>query len=152
MRAEIVTLAEGPEAVLDSGADCLWLWISPRSAPGPLAGVTMQKIDWDLQGLLSRYLFDQGYGSARHTTFLPSMKRLKIPYVAIDCQKSFDMERFLGNVEGLQLQTVFCLCETTEQVEFFKKAVSKLKTGAFLKKIMVGLDVDALDAAPGTPS
>ncbi|MCB0403307.1 MAG: hypothetical protein KDD51_00880 [Bdellovibrionales bacterium] len=152
MKAELVSLDKGPEVILESEADCLWLWISPRSAPIPPSGIALQRIDWKLQGLISRYLFDFGYGASRHTTFLPSMKRLRIPYVAIDCQKTFDIDRFFGNVEGLQLERVFCLCETEEQVEYFKKAVSKLKAGKHLKKVFVAADLDSQALESGSSS
>ncbi|MCB0416116.1 MAG: hypothetical protein KDD39_00605 [Bdellovibrionales bacterium] len=143
MKAEVVSLEKGPEVVLDSEADCVWLWIAPRSTPEPLEGIAFQRIDWELQGLLSRYLFEFGQGNSQHTTFLPSMKRLDIPYVAIDCQKNFDIDGFFSNVEGLQLERVFCLCETDEQVDFLKKAFSKLKVGKHLKKILVASDLNS---------
>jgi len=89
--------------------DCLWVFVAERTKPGPLKGSLLQWIDWKMRGILSQFILQDK--STKSTTFIPTMRRFPVPFLAIEREK-MDWEAFRNNCEGLRLKKLLFVCET----------------------------------------
>src|SRR5437870_4889614 len=109
MNIEKVSYAGNPERVTEEPYDCIWVRLSDRKHPSPLTSQVLQWVDWRLQGALSRFILNTPEGS--RTTFLPTMKRLSSPLVAMDPPGEVNWESFTANCKGMGISKVLVLCE-----------------------------------------
>jgi len=101
------------ETLTEQKVDCLWMSFLGRKDESPLANAALQWIDWKLQGVVSRFIVSGSY-RGKGTTFVPTMRRLSVPYVALESNKTPDWEAFVRNCEGLRWEHVFFLCEDAD--------------------------------------
>jgi len=100
-----------------------------------------------MQGMLSRYIANEVFQTGQ-TTFVPTMRKIAIPYLALDCSKNFDWQGFFNSSQGLKLEKVLCLCEVRDQVDAFKSGLSKYKAGEFPRTVICGMDAPSEDIHP----
>lgn len=133
----------GGEATAD-GAQCIWVRLAQRNAPGPLQNDFLQWVDWKMQGALSRFLTEERYRSGG-VTFLATMKRLGVAFIALDCAKATDPQAIAKSCEGLKLETLLLVEEDTSQADGLKKMFSKTKAD-FPKKVWIATEGKAKSA------
>lgn len=110
MNIEHVTFNDSPEKIVESRFDCIWIQLEAREAPRPLTSPSLQWLDWKLQGQISRVIVKPTSESAV-PTFIPTMKRIAVPYLAIVASGSHDWPDFLKSCRGLKLSRVLYFCE-----------------------------------------
>jgi len=110
MQIERVRWDGQPERITRENFDCLWIAFGSRAEPSPPKGRVLQWVDWKLQGQLSRYLIDRK-GGGDGLTFIPTMKKISTPYLALQRCGAFDWETFRKSCEGLKIRRVLYFCE-----------------------------------------
>lgn len=130
MKLTKVSFAKDPERIAWEPYSCIWVYLAARKNPSPLKGSALEWIDWKLQGQISRFLFQENYRKAK-CTFIPTMRRLASPYVALEASSTPDWKAFFSNSEGMNLKRVLCLCEDQDLAIEYKKALAKQKTNEF---------------------
>lgn len=122
-----LTLEESTKKIVEYSFDCVWIYL-PVSKTDKMQSELLQVIDWKLGGFISRLLQDGK--TENQTTFIPSMKRIPSPLVALDLRDSFEIENFRTNLEGLKPKSVCCIAEDEKDLQKIKKQVEKLKLTA----------------------
>jgi len=138
MELERIGFQDNPERITQEKYDCIWVLLEDRKTPSPLKSAALQCLDWKLQGQISRFLKE---GGAEHTTFIPTMRKVSTPYLAIETSGKADMEGFLKNCEGLQLKQVLCFVESRDQISDVEKFFKKASREGFPQVVFLGSDV-----------
>lgn len=102
-----------------AGYPCVWVSFLGRDKPSPLEAPFLAWLDWELQGVLSRYLLGEGW-NANTTTFVPTMHKLPFPYLALEPNRAPDWESAVRNCEGQGWKQVLLVTES-------KSAADKIK-------------------------
>lgn len=129
MVVERVSFGTSPEKITSASYDCVWIHLAPRKAPRPLKSPALQWLDWKLSGQITRVVATGK--TAGGTTFLPTMKRLTVPYLAIQSVGKHDWDAFFKNCEGMKLKRVLLFCEDAEELEKLERELRSRKTEAF---------------------
>jgi hypothetical protein len=139
MHIERVSFADSPQDITTQSADCLWVLLSERQAPRPRGSPALQWVDWRLQGLISRFLMREKPGDPL-TTFVPTMKKLAYPFVAIDGASRTDWKSFHRNCEGMHLKRILFFCEEDSRIGALEKEFRKQSSAEFPQHVMFGYE------------
>ncbi len=137
MTIEKVSYAGSPERVTEENFDCVWVQFAPRKTPTPLVSPVLQWVDWRLQGRLSRFLLEGK--RSKHTTFLPTQKRIGSPMVALEPPGDLDWKGFSENCRGMGIKRVLILCEGADEVAALEKEVRR-QSDSGLETVVLGSD------------
>jgi len=125
VRIERVEIVEtGDDWPLLRDFECLWVSLASRAVPSPISHMFLNWVDWKLAGVISRFILDDPKTSSQ-TVFVPTMKKLPVPYVAIGSSQE-DWNRFLHSCEGLKVNRVLYLCENPMDRDSVVKALTKI--------------------------
>lgn len=138
MQIERVSYAGTPERVTEESFDCVWVLLNPRKTPSPLASQVLQWVDWKMQGVLSRFVLEKKTGKSQ-TIFVPTMKRLGAPLVALESPGDTDWEAFAQNCKGMGLKQVLVLCEQGAEVPVIEKEIRR-QSASGLERVVLGSD------------
>jgi len=138
MNVERLSFADEPEKITSTPIDCLWVLLAEREAPRPLSSKALQWIDWRLHGMISRYLLRAPAGDPQ-TTFVPTMKKLGFPMVAIE-PDSADWKSFQRNCEGMKLKDVLVFCEDESRIAAIEKELRKQSVSEFPQRVIFGFE------------
>jgi len=138
MNVERISFADSPEKINESAIDCLWVLLAEREAPRPLSSRALQWVDWRLHGILSRYLLRPRNGE-HCTTFVPTMKKLGFPLVAIE-QADADWKTFQRNCEGMKMKDVLVFCEDESRAASLEKELRKHSVSEYPQRVMFGFE------------
>lgn len=138
MKIEKVDFSGAPDRLTGDAYDCVWVRLAPREEPGPFSSPALQWLDWQMQGKLSELLAS---GEKRkETTFFPTMRKLPVPYVAVDQPGSADWQSFLKNCQGMQLKRVLYFCEESGRVGEFEKELKRFSSEKLPEVVAFGSD------------
>jgi hypothetical protein len=138
MKIEKVDFTETPDQLVAESYDCLWVRLAPRDKPAPLASAALQWLDWQLQGKLSEMVAS---GEKRkETTFFATMRKLPVPFVAVDGGGAADWERFLHNCRGMKLKRVLYFCEDAERAADYEKQLREFRAEDFPEIVAFGAE------------
>lgn len=141
MTVEKVSYAGHPERIVEEAHDCVWVRFLPRKKPSPITNLLLQWLDWKMQGRLSRYLQTDNATKAQ-TTFLPTMKRIASPLIALEPPGEIDWKSFAENCSGLGIGKLLVLCEDVEDLASLEKELRGQKA-AGLERVVLGVDTPA---------
>lgn len=114
---------EDPKSVTEMAFDCLWVRFSGTETLSP----AMQWVDWKLGGQLARAL-----GTTKRT-FIPSMRKILIPYVAVEPESQSSVEAFLDACGGMRFENVL-ICAGAGARQFASQ-LAKVKGREFPRKV-----------------
>lgn len=117
---------ETPGAALQDPYDCIWVIFRKRKSPSPLMSRTLEWLDWELGGVLSRYLIEDK--SKQVTTYISNLRKLPVRYLVLEACEQPDMNAFLKNCQSLKFTRVLCVCEATIESEIIEKKLRKHET------------------------
>ncbi len=123
MQIERKTYGTDPEQVVLEPFDCVWVRFSDRTAPSPLSSRSLQWVDWRLQGQLTRHLMSGEKLSS--PTFLPTMKRLSTPLVALDTGVEMNWEGLRACCRGMGFKKLLFLCEEGADIARIEEGLLK---------------------------
>jgi len=138
MQIERISFADEPEKITRHSADCLWVLLAEREAPRPLASPVLQWVDWRLRGQISRLLLRGTAKGEPATTFVPTMKRVAFPFVAIESADGADWKAFQRNCEGMRMKEVLVVCEDPARLAALEKEFRKLAVSEYPQRVMFG--------------
>lgn len=124
MRVEEKTL---DETFLEQDWDCVWLSFSQNRF---LAQPLLQKLDWKLRGMLTKFFAKP----PSTVTFLPTMKRIGAAYVVVENSSKSDWEGFYKHCEGLKVKNIGFVSDSREGLNELRKAAGR-KDGEFPQKV-----------------
>lgn len=140
MNFEKVSFASAPERIAAEKYDCIWIAFGPRPGPAPLQSKALQWLDWKLQGQISRFLLESGAGTGE-VTFLPTMKKLSAPYLALHSDSKLNWEAFVKNCEGLKLRSVLYFFEDSTKLREVEQHFKQQKIQAYPESVALGSDL-----------
>jgi hypothetical protein len=138
MRVEKVSFAQTPEKITTSAYDCIWIAFESRANPAPLSSPALQWLDWKLRGQISRFLVDKA--GDEQVTFLPTMRKLSVPFLALQPGGKVAWEQFQKNCEGLKLKNVLFFCEDPESMGELEKGIKGRSFESFPETVVLGSD------------
>ena len=136
MNVEKTSFAENPQAIASPDYDCVWIHLGKRSDRA-LTHPALQWLDWTLQGQISRYLADGT--SKKVVTFLPTMGRIGVTYLALDPESSTDWDGFFKNCEGLKLKRVLYVSEDAGKGGDIEKSIKGRGAAGFPEALVLGV-------------
>lgn len=134
-----VSFEESPETITKENYDCVWISFVGREETGPIENRALQWIDWKMQGSLSRFIVQNQFRNSQ-TTFIPTMRKLPVPYLALEPNGKPNWDEFLKNCEGLKLRNVLFFCENAQAVSGIEKELKALKAGDFPETVTFSSD------------
>ena len=138
MKVTRVVYDNEPDRILSEDFDCLWICFRVRKAQGPIKSRVLQSVDWKLQGVLSRFLL--GARKEKKTTFIPTMAKMPIPFLALDSHSSPDWNSFVKNCEGQKWTEVLFFCEDSASLDRFETELKKVTANGFPESIILASD------------
>jgi hypothetical protein len=147
MNIEHLRFADRPERITEERFDCIWIRLSPREAASPLESQALQWLDWKLLGQISRYLLkreaDGTPAKDGRVTFIPTMRRLPTPYLAIEGGLPLDADAIRKSCAGLGVRRLLYFCEESAKVAAIESSLGAMKHGSgptFPESIVLGSD------------
>ena len=126
MKLDRSSFAETPERILDATVDCIWVVLSERPKPSPFRSHALEWLDWKLGGRLSRTLFDEASRPGTQSWYLPTMKRIKAPYVAMSMRREEAAAELAKTARGLNWQKVLLFFEDPLHAPDFERSLRGL--------------------------
>ncbi len=123
-----VSLDQDPKSVTEMPYDCLWV----RHADGQTLSPAMQWVDWKLGGQLARAL------TQAKRTFIPSMRKLSIPFVAVEPETLGSVDAFLDTCGGMKFENV--LIYAGHGARQFATQLAKAKGREFPRKVTLATE------------
>ena len=124
MRVEEKTLNE---SFLEQDWDCVWLSFSHNRF---LAQPLLQKLDWKLRGMLTKFFAKP----PSTVTFLPTMKRIGPAFIVVENSTKADWEGFYKHCEGLKVKSIGLICDDRGSLEELRKAAAR-RDGEYPQKV-----------------
>lgn len=134
-----ISFGQDPETITKQNYDCVWISFLGREVSSPISSQALQWIDWKMQGLLSRFVVMKKF-LAGQTTFIPTMRRLPVPYLALVPNAKPDWDNFLLNCEGLKLKNVLYFCEEATNVPMLEKELKSRTVGDYPETVTFSCD------------
>ena len=91
---------------------------------------------------MSRFLLQPKQTDAG-TTFVPTMKKLGFPFVALDEAGHADWKHFQRNCEGMRMQDILLVCEDDSRLAALEKEFRKQSVTEFPQRVMFGYEKPA---------
>lgn len=139
MHIERISFSDEPEKITASTVDCLWVLLAGRETPSPLSSPALQWVDWKLHGIISRFLLREKKGEPV-ATFVPTMRKLAFPFVALESLDHTDWKSFHRNCEGMKMKEVLLFCEDGARVSSLEKEFRRQSGVEFPQRIIFGSD------------
>lgn len=141
MKFEKRSYATNPDNVTNEVFDCVWVALKPRAGANeePLSSAVLQRIDWELQGQISRWL-TASHGSKSEVTYIPTMRKLRAGYLALQPAGKLDWDAFEKGCQGLAAKQVLLLCEDPEDLPELEKQLRSRKFDQFPENVVLGVD------------
>lgn len=138
MTLEKLQYGAQPEKITQERYDCIWVALAPRKVPSPLESQALQWVDWKLQGQISRFLLSEK--NALELTFVPTMKRLPSPYLALQGGSAVSWESVGSAARGLRLQRLLFFCEDPSSVPAVETLFRSHASEPILDSLILGSD------------
>jgi len=143
MKIKVTDYGSAPDQMTQSEYDCIWVCLASRKEPSPIEGPGLQWLDWRLRGILSRHVFEGKYAQDK-VTFVATMRKFKVPFVAIDCDKNVLFKSFFKCSSGLKLNNVLVYCEDKKHLAKIEKHLKEHAVGDFPQNVTLGFDGDSI--------
>jgi hypothetical protein len=129
-------LSDNPTLVKALDVDCIWVIADFKKKSEPTTNRGIQCIDWYLQGVFSKMCFSP----PKKTLFMPTMGRLKTPWLMFDGTSAFDWSHFQKNSLGMAFKKVAVLCEEKDFSSSFEKEAKKNTSFDYPHELLLVLD------------
>ena len=144
MEIQRTSYSSSPEKITQAEVDCVWIRLEPRESPRPLMSPALQWLDWKLRGQISRFLVAPV--PTKGPTFIPTMRRLPIPFVALDASKETDWPAFFSHCAGLKWKRVLFYAEDQRRLAELERDLKRKGSDLYPEAVFVGTDLPQEDA------